>query len=287
VIRDAVPATEWEGQPVGYWRERWRVPAAHLFRSIGSTSDALRELAARGAAPGTVAVADVQTAGRGRHGRSWVARPGHSLLMSLLLRPAWSEQPAPGALPLRIGLRLARVLRRLTGAHVGVKWPNDVVLDEHRKLAGILCEAAATCARWSIVAGIGINVHQQPGDWPDTLRGGAASVSEAAGTAVERSALATALIDELRPLFAAPLLPLGDDEMAEYAALDVLAGRAVAVRQPADDAAALAPPLVQGTGAGIDPDGALLVDTGSVLERVTTGTIGVAGRTPARLPNDS
>jgi BirA family biotin operon repressor/biotin-[acetyl-CoA-carboxylase] ligase len=119
-------------------------PRLHL-REIGSTNDRARELAAAGAPHGTLVTAGVQTAGRGRQGRTWTAPPGSSLLMSVVLHDF------DALLPLRAGLAVAAV----AGDGAKVKWPNDVLVDG-RKVAGILAEARPQ-EGWTVL-GIGLNV---------------------------------------------------------------------------------------------------------------------------------
>ena len=129
------------------------------FAHIDSTNKYLLECAARGEPDGVVAVADEQSAGRGRLGRTWIAPPGSALLVSVLVRPA-----APiDRLHLVTLAAAVAALDALPGAGAAVKWPNDVVIDD-RKLAGILAEADGAGA---VVVGMGLNVR---GDWfPEEL----------------------------------------------------------------------------------------------------------------------
>jgi BirA family biotin operon repressor/biotin-[acetyl-CoA-carboxylase] ligase len=130
-------------------------PRVHL-RSTTSTNDRARELATAGTPHGTLVTAGVQTAGRGRHGRTWSAPPGSSLLMSLVLREA------DALLPLRAGLAVADV----AGPAGRVKWPNDVWIDG-RKVAGILVEGRPA-EGWAVL-GIGFNVALDVRDLPPEL----------------------------------------------------------------------------------------------------------------------
>jgi BirA family transcriptional regulator, biotin operon repressor / biotin---[acetyl-CoA-carboxylase] ligase len=137
-------------------------PRLHL-RETTSTNDRARALAQAGAPHGTLVTAGVQSAGRGRQGRSWAAPPGRALLCSLLLR---AYDPL---LPLRAGLAVAD----LAGAGARVKWPNDVVIDD-RKLAGILVEARPH-EGWAVL-GIGVNVAVDPAQLPPDVRARAATL---------------------------------------------------------------------------------------------------------------
>lgn len=123
--------------------------------ATGSTNTVLKELA--GAAPGTVVLADTQSAGRGRLDRVWVDEPGKNLLFSVLdIRPVTDKKS--GLIPLLTSLAIVRTIGdRVAGA--GIKWPNDVV-HEGRKLAGILVEARTTGSTMAFIIGIGLNVNQ-------------------------------------------------------------------------------------------------------------------------------
>ncbi|MEA2291739.1 MAG: BirA family transcriptional regulator [Solirubrobacteraceae bacterium] len=201
-------------------------PRLHL-RETGSTNATARELAAAGAPHGTLVTAGVQTAGRGRQGRSWVAPPGRALLCSLVVRDP------DRLLALRGGLAVAD----LAGPSGRVKWPNDVLLGG-RKLAGVLAEARPQ-ERWAVL-GIGVNVAVDVSALPPELRDRAATLGRAPGD-VE---------DALRTLLAALEHRLGQDAAGIAEALrerDALAGAAVAWAGG------------EGTGAGIDAAGRLLV----------------------------
>jgi BirA family biotin operon repressor/biotin-[acetyl-CoA-carboxylase] ligase len=216
-------------------------PRLHL-RATSSTNDRARALAAAGAPHGTLVTATEQTAGRGRQGRTWAAPPGRALLCSVLLR---DYDPL---LPLRAGLAVAD----LAGDAALVKWPNDVLLDG-RKLAGILVEARPQDG-WAVL-GIGVNVAVDLADLPPEVRERAATLGRAPGE-LERT-----LAELLRALEAR----LAEPPAATLAALrarDALRGRPV---RWADG---------EGTGAGIDDAGALLVRlAGGELRTLDAGEV--------------
>jgi BirA family transcriptional regulator, biotin operon repressor / biotin---[acetyl-CoA-carboxylase] ligase len=133
------------------------------FERTDSTNRYLLECAAAGAPEGVVAVADEQTAGRGRLGRTWVAPAGSALLVSALLRPGLPAERTH-LVTLAAGLAALDALDALSPVRAGLKWPNDVVVDD-RKLAGILAEADGAGA---VVVGMGCNV--QPAALPGELR---------------------------------------------------------------------------------------------------------------------
>jgi len=201
-------------------------PRLHL-RETTSTNDRARELAARGAPHGTIVTAGVQTAGRGRQGRTWTAPPGSSLLLSLILRS--SDE----LLPLRAGLAVAD----LAGPAARVKWPNDVLVDG-RKLAGILAEARPQ-EGWTVV-GIGLNAALNVDDLPPDLRGTAASLGRAPG---ELEAVLGTLLESLTRWLAAP----AGEVIAALRGRDALLDQRVAWNGG------------DGVGTGIDGTGRLLV----------------------------
>jgi len=128
------------------------------FTGIDSTNRHLLLEAARGCREGVVAVADEQTAGRGRHGRTWVAAPDAALLASVLLRPDLPPERLH-LVTLATGVAASEAVAAVGGFDAGLKWPNDLVVDD-RKLAGILAEASGTSTggAGAVVVGMGLNL---------------------------------------------------------------------------------------------------------------------------------
>jgi len=143
--------------------------------SIGSTNDEVFRRADEGAREGLIVVADVQTAGRGRRGRTWWDAPGQSLAFSLLLRPTLPLPRCP-LLALAMACSVAEAVELLTGAPAAVKWPNDV-LHQGRKLCGILAESrTGGQAGPVLVIGTGVNVNQSTADFPAEIEALATSL---------------------------------------------------------------------------------------------------------------
>lgn len=165
------------------------------FASIDSTNAWLAAEAAAGAPEGVVAVADVQTAGRGRLGRTWSAAPGTALLVSVLLRPDLPAERLPLVM-MAVGLAAADGVEAAAGFRPGLKWPNDLVTADDRKLAGILAEAAGG----AVVAGVGINV--AAGAYPAELAATATACEEIAGRVVDREVLLGAFLAALARRYA-------------------------------------------------------------------------------------
>jgi BirA family transcriptional regulator, biotin operon repressor / biotin---[acetyl-CoA-carboxylase] ligase len=141
---------------------------------------------------GALVLADHQTAGRGRLGRSWEAPAGTALLCSLLLKPP-PQRHAP-ELSLVAGVAVADALERTLGLSVQIKWPNDVML-RRRKVAGCLAEARDG----AVVLGIGVNVGQTAAELPE----GAGSIRTLTGRTWDREELLSALLDDLGRRYAA------------------------------------------------------------------------------------
>ena len=225
------------------------------YASLGSTNDEARRLAREGAAEGTVVTAREQTAGRGRHGRGWASPPGN-LYLSLLLRPGLPPGRL-GELAFLAGLAVAETAAALlpAGRAVTLKWPNDVLVDG-AKTAGILIEQEGEAA----ILGIGLNLVHGPMDTPYPATTLAAAGAEAdLGTA--RARLLDRLAATLACWRAEGFAPIRNAWLARAHPL----GTALSVRLPEG--------VVAGRFAGLDPAGALLIDTAAGPRRVTSGEV--------------
>jgi BirA family biotin operon repressor/biotin-[acetyl-CoA-carboxylase] ligase len=169
---------------------------AVFYPSVGSTNDAALELAANGAAHGTVVVADCQEKGRGRLGRAWASPAGVNIHMSVILRPGIPPRGA-GLITLMAAVASAYAIEGRTGLDVKIKWPNDLMASD-RKLGGILTEMRSEPGRvLYAVAGIGVNVNMRPSGFPPGIRDTATSVLKETGTRHGRTPLAAAILDAL------------------------------------------------------------------------------------------
>ncbi len=244
------------------------VIGAHIvsFRRASSTNDIALILASQGCPEGIVVVADSQTAGRGRFGRRWHAAPGLGLLFSVILRPELAPSVS-STLAFLGALATARAIRELYGLPVSLKWPNDVVL-EGKKLGGILAETTgdAGAIRHAVV-GVGVNVNMRQRDFPRELRSGATSLALATGKRVARAPLLRRILEELDRRYtlvrkAKSTAPL----VEEWRRVAPHTGRIVRVRQKDR--------IQEGTVAGIDDDGALLLRLPSgTAVRMTSGDV--------------
>ncbi len=168
------------------------VPNVFVFRSLASTNDHAMLPENADLQSGTVIVAEEQTGGRGRRGRQWHSPPFLGLWFSIVLRPCFKENIT--LLPLALGLAVAKSLENMPGLAPDLKWPNDVLLSG-RKVCGILCECRSDAAgRFRVVAGIGINVNQDSGDFSAELRPYATSLLLETGNAHDRADLLVSVL---------------------------------------------------------------------------------------------
>jgi BirA family biotin operon repressor/biotin-[acetyl-CoA-carboxylase] ligase len=235
--------------------------------TASTNADALA-LARSGDPEGIVVVADHQTAGRGRRGRSWSAPPGASLLWSVLLRPPAAVMEAT---TMAVAVAVAEAVEEVAGVAAGLKWPNDLVLrgtdgGPDRKLGGILAEAdwpagsdvAAGYRRPSprqrvvVVVGVGLNVNW-PADLPDELADSATALNHVTGRPVDREDLLVAILRRLDRHYGA--LVAGDRAAVfdAWRARSATLGRRVRVDLGPDD--------VEGTAVDVTDDGHLVVET--------------------------
>jgi len=224
----------------------------HWFTELDSTNRYLLDAARAGAPGGIVAVADHQTAGRGRLGRTWVAPPGASLLMSVLLRPEIPVEQRH-ALVTAAGLAMAEAVEAVTGVVAGLKWPNDLLVGD-RKLAGILAEATGD----AVVVGIGVNIewHDVPADLTEI----ATACNLAGGTPTDRRAVLGEFLSRYAARLADP-----DDTRRAYEARLLTLGRTVRVERAGG--------AIVGVARAIDAAGHLLVEVDGRTETVAVGDV--------------
>lgn len=173
-----------------------------VFDEVDSTNDIAMEMGAKGAEDGLVVVAESQSHGKGRLGRTWISPKGVNLYVSILLRPGFSPHQA-SALTMMASVATATAIIRTTGLDVEIKWPNDILVGR-KKVSGILTEMNAEEERIHyVVIGVGVNVNMKEEDFPDNLRMPAASLMECKGGRVDRSDLLCALLESMDSNFEA------------------------------------------------------------------------------------
>ncbi len=157
----------------------------YYFNEVGSTNQVAKELADAGKPEGTTVIAEFQTSGRGRRGRTWISPPYKGIGFSIILRPRVVPAQTP-QLTLMAAVAVAAAIREFTGLPPGIKWPNDLLAGE-RKLCGILTEIKAEIdALEYVVLGIGLNVNLEADDFSPDFRQAATSIYLELGYKVER-----------------------------------------------------------------------------------------------------
>jgi BirA family biotin operon repressor/biotin-[acetyl-CoA-carboxylase] ligase len=228
---------------------------------VGSTNDVAAALAERGQPEGTVVIADAQSAGRGRHGRTWESPAGAGLYMSAITRPA---PPAIGLLTIAAGVAMAEGIQAATGLTPRLKWPNDLYMDG-RKLAGILAEAGTSAnGVQHVVLGCGVNL--MPAAYPPDVATRATSIESELGRAVDRGLIVVECLAALQDRYR---------DLQSNASAGVIArwrNRAVTTfgRRVEWDVAGV---TRQGVAEDIDETGALLVRDGQSRARVISGEV--------------
>ena len=240
--------------------------------TVGSTNDIAKQLGAEGAPEATLVLADEQTAGRGRLGRAWWSPPGTAIAMSLLLRPMFPPLRAH-RLTMLAGLAAAEAVEQVTGQRIGLKWPNDVVIEQAArrkrqeaiflKLGGILSEAsiAGEAIEFAVV-GLGLNINvdfRGRADLPE-----ATSLMMELGHEVDRLVILRALVER----FAARYAVIDRDKQlhADWSARLTMLGRQVVARRGDES--------VVGLAEGVDESGALLIRTDNgALRRVDAADV--------------
>ncbi len=238
----------------------------HWLTTTGSTNDVAAHLAERGAEEGTTVVAEHQTAGRGRHGRTWFSPPGAGLYVSVVLRPVGPlarRNPAV-LLTLASGVAVAEAVRAVTGLPAKIKWPNDVVING-RKLAGILAESAAHGGTLQhVVLGFGVNL--QAAVCPPELASRLTSIQAETSRPADRAGTLAEILAAIAERYA-------DLRAGRFDAI-LGAWRRLAWALPAALVEWDSPGgVVRGRAEDIDEHGALLVRVDGRIERIVSGEV--------------
>lgn len=221
------------------------------FDSLGSTNTEALDMARGGADEGTCVIARQQTAGRGRHGRTWVSEADAGLYFSIILRPSLPPESLP-LITLMAGVSVHQMLSEL-GLAPDVKWVNDVLVSE-KKISGILAETTMTDRGLAVVLGIGINIRRT--NFPHELAGRATSIEDFVsepGQIPSPSQLAAKLTEVIRHFYARLIAPGGPEAtIGEWQARSsYFSGKRVTVR--------FFDETLTGTTEGLEPNGALRI----------------------------
>jgi BirA family biotin operon repressor/biotin-[acetyl-CoA-carboxylase] ligase len=228
----------------------------------GSTHVDLVAAAGRGAGEGIVLVAEAQSGGRGRRGRSWISPPRAALTFSVLLRPATVPVARRGWVPLLTGVAIASALRAEAGVEAWLKWPNDVLVHD-AKLAGILAEQSGD----AIVVGAGINVSTARAELPAT---GATSLSLEGAAATDRGQLLATVLAQLEDQYLTWALARGDAGECglreHYQRLCGTLGKTVRVALPGGT-------TIAGTAREVDDTGRLVIESAAGELAISAGDV--------------
>ncbi|MGO4544929.1 biotin--[acetyl-CoA-carboxylase] ligase [Paenibacillus sp. 2TAB23] len=229
----------------------------HWFDTVESTQNLARAAAEEGAEEGTLFIAEQQVSGRGRMGRGWVSPRGKGVWMSMVLRPSVPIHFAP-QLTLLTAVALCRSLKRLTSLPIGIKWPNDLLIDG-KKISGILLESAAEDERLRyVIAGIGISVNLEQLDYPSELLDKATSLRISSGTKWDREAVIADFLKEWEQLYYLYQEQGFGLIITLWEALSVSLGKSVRLITPQGD--------IVGVPVGLD-------DSGAIRIKLADGTI--------------
>lgn len=246
----------------------WLGRSLYYFNEVGSTNQVAKELADKGAPEGTTIIAECQTGGRGRRGRTWQSPPHKGIWFSVILRPRVA--PAQAAqLTFLVAVAIAAAVRELTGLPPGIKWPNDLLAGE-RKLCGILTEIKAEIdALEYIVLGIGLNVNLEADDFSPDFRQSATSIYLEMGRKVERLPLFQKILYQLEKWYEQWQEKGFEPVRLAWKEANVTLGRQVQVNSWNE--------TFQGVAIDIDNEGALLVrGSGDEIRSFSSGEVSLS-----------
>lgn len=236
----------------------------YSFDRVGSTNTLAHKYAEKDEPEGTLILAERQTAGKGRLGRSWHSPAKRGVYMSLILRPQISPTLAPG-LSLIAALSIAKAIRAYPGIKATIKWPNDV-LYEGAKLAGVLTELAAEIDRVKyVIMGIGLNVNHEREDFPAELQHRATSLKIVAHSGIDRIRLVRELLTLLEEHYHEYLANGFKRLIKPIKSYSSVLGRTITFRQNDE--------LCSGTAIDIDAEGLLVVKVGARTIALSSGEI--------------
>lgn len=227
----------------------------HLLSEVASTNTLAMEMAANGTPEGTVVIAETQTGGKGRRGRTWISPKGN-LYLSVVLRPNIPMHMAP-LITLMGAVAVASAIRKTCGLEAGIKWPNDILIFG-KKVSGLLTEMSAEQDRIRyIVLGIGVDVNMEMGELPPEVRSLATTLAEEAGAKINRTSLLQQLLRDLESWYKKFLTNDGD-VLEEWKKLNLTIGNRVVVSGAGES--------LKGLAQGVDNEGRLIVrcDDGTI-----------------------
>ncbi len=236
----------------------------HGYRKVKSTNDLASRLAADKAIEGSVVTAEEQTAGRGRLGRNWYSPVGVGIYASIVLRPKLQPEQAPG-ISLMTALALATTIDKYLPGQIQIKWPNDLLICG-KKAAGILTELSADKGRIDyLIVGVGINVNQTGGMFPDEIKKSATSIRRTLRKKISRVRLLQEFLYNFEREYLQYQKHLLNKSLKKLQRYSSLLGHDVVVTSGREQ--------IRGQAVDIDSSGALVVDTGDDRRIITAGEV--------------
>ncbi len=240
---------------------KWVGRVSRRLNETDSTNRQARFWAQEDAPHGAIVVANQQTAGRGRLGRSWISTPGMGLWLSIILRPVIPVASYP-LLSFAMALAAADACTELSGVETDIKWPNDLLMSG-RKIAGILAEMEGN----AVIIGIGINLSQGSQDFPPELSETAGSIRMLTGVSIDIHSMEAALLEQFERRIDSW------EFLGEYRRRCSMIGAPIRIIETSGE--------TTGVALGVDDDGALRVrDTAGMERRLLSGDVSIR-----KLPN--
>jgi BirA family biotin operon repressor/biotin-[acetyl-CoA-carboxylase] ligase len=233
-----------------------------IFDSLPSTNTHAKSLAINNAEEGTIVIAEEQTAGRGRLGRSWHTEPGKNLTFSLIIQPHLSPDHV-GIISLYASVAVTSALTTVASVQLQCKWPNDVLING-RKCCGILSETTFTDGKISyVVIGIGVNINQS--EFPPELASLATSLFLETGKCFDRTLVLAAILQQMESMY--PLITSGrsSDIINQWQEHTTMFGNEVTINQDGR--------LLRGTALRLAEDGGLIIATQNGEVKVLAGDV--------------
>jgi len=231
---------------------RWLGSSLFCYQTVKSTNDIAADMAEQGGIEGTVITAEQQTKGRGRLGRHWYSPTGTGIYLSVLFRPRLRPDNAPG-ISIAAAVALADTLDDYLPNDVRIKWPNDILI-RGRKISGILTELSAEGSRINhVIVGIGININQRAGDFPDDIKSIATSLRREVKRKVNRVELLQRFLKNLERQYESYLIHRLQKSLPKLRRYSSLIGHEITIRAGKSQ--------TTGIARDIDVDGCLILET--------------------------
>ncbi len=233
----------------------------HRYKEVDSTNEVAKKLAMEGAGEGTVVIAEIQTHGRGRYGKTWISPKG-GVYLSIVLKPRIEPEEAP-KVTFIAGVSVAKAIKNLYDLKAKIKWPNDVLINE-KKVCGILTEVNATDMLNFVILGIGINANVNTNEFPEEIAKGATSLREELGREVDIEELITEVLNQIDKYYSMFKEKKFKVILQEWSKLSATLWRKVRI--------VTKDKTIEGVAVGIDKNGSLIIETPErKIEKVIAG----------------